>query len=100
MRAGEFPGDRISPAGMVKELDVFEFNHGCGLKSLSRGNIRNRRNTRLHGHELTCNVFPMPVGAEGPSPIVSARSSILTLPVCAVVQPGAEQDGASLRERS
>ncbi len=48
---------------MVKILDLFEFNHGCGLNALSRENIRNKRNTTLHGPELVRNVFPRPFGA-------------------------------------
>jgi len=42
----------LSPDGrMVKEFDLFETNQGCGLSALSQGNIRNRRNTTLHGAE-------------------------------------------------
>ena len=48
---------------MVKELDLFESNHGCWLNALSREDIRNGRNTTLHGPELARNVFPKPFGA-------------------------------------
>jgi hypothetical protein len=48
---------------MVKELDLFESNHGCGLNALSKENIRNGRNTTLHGPESVRNVFPRPFGA-------------------------------------
>jgi hypothetical protein len=48
---------------MVKELDLFESNHGCGLNALSQENIRNGRNKTLHGPELVRNVFPGPFGA-------------------------------------
>jgi hypothetical protein len=32
---------------MVKELDLLESNHGCGLNALSQGKLRNGRNTTL-----------------------------------------------------
>src|SRR5260370_39806622 len=48
---------------MVKELDLFESNHGCGLNALSQEKIRNGRNKTLHGPELVRNVFAGPFGA-------------------------------------
>jgi hypothetical protein len=43
---------------MVKELDLFESNHGCGLNARPTQNIR--RNIPLHGPELVRNVVPRP----------------------------------------
>jgi hypothetical protein len=37
---------------MVKELDLFESNNGCGMNGLPVKNIRNGSNTTLHGPEL------------------------------------------------
>src|SRR5260370_31940967 len=41
--------------------------------------FQNGCNTTLHGPHLKRNVFPKPFGARRTSPMVSARSSILTL---------------------
>jgi hypothetical protein len=48
---------------MVKELDLFESNHGYGLNALSQENIRNGRSTTLRGPEMVRNFFPRPFGA-------------------------------------
>ena len=52
-----------SKSRVVKELDLFESNHGCGLNALSQEKIRNERTKTLHGPELVRNVFPGPFGA-------------------------------------
>ena len=49
---------------MVKELDLFESNHGCGLNVYRPGKkIRNGRNITLQGPELARNGFQRPLGS-------------------------------------
>ena len=50
---------------MVKELDMFESNNGCGMNHYPVKNIRNGRNTTLHGPELDAQRFPKAVRGVG-----------------------------------
>ena len=50
---------------MVKELDLFESNNGCGRTDYPVKNIRNGRNTTLHGPELDAQRFPKAVRGVG-----------------------------------
>jgi hypothetical protein len=47
---------------MVKELDLFESNHGCGLNGLSSEKHSKRTEHNVTRPELTRNVFPEPFG--------------------------------------
>jgi hypothetical protein len=51
---------------MVKELDLFESNHGCGLNGCPGSHPERRCNTTYTGPELARNVLPRPFEARRP----------------------------------
>jgi hypothetical protein len=65
---------------MVKELDLFESNHGCGLNALSQGKTSETDVTQRYTVQNWCVTSSQGRSERvGPSPMVSACSSILTL---------------------
>jgi hypothetical protein len=65
---------------MVKKLDLFESNHGCGLNAPSQAKHHETDVTQRYTVQNWCVTYSKGRSERvGPSPMVSARSSILTL---------------------